>query len=46
MWNKAAEKIFGYTEEEALGKTLHKLLVPTQYHASHYSRIRALPDDG
>ena len=34
-WNKAAEKIFGYTEEEALGRNLHNLLVPTRYHPSY-----------
>lgn len=31
FWNKAAEKIFGYTEQEILGKDLHKLLVPEAY---------------
>ena len=25
-WNPAAETIFGYTNEEAIGKNLHKLL--------------------
>jgi len=28
FWNKAAEKIFGYTEEEILNKDLHKILAP------------------
>jgi PAS domain S-box-containing protein len=28
-WNPAAEKIFGYTTEEALGKDIHELVVPT-----------------
>ena len=27
-WNPAAEKIFGYGSEEALGKDIHKLVVP------------------
>jgi PAS domain S-box-containing protein len=27
-WNKGAESIFGYTEAEALGRTLHELIVP------------------
>ncbi|MCD4793672.1 MAG: PAS domain S-box protein [Bacteroidales bacterium] len=30
-WNKASEKIFGYTKEEANGKELHKLIVPEKY---------------
>ncbi len=30
-WNPAAEKIFGYTPEEALGKKMHMLLVPEKY---------------
>jgi len=31
-WNKAAQQIFGYTEEEAVGKDLHNLLVPQGHH--------------
>lgn len=35
FWNKAAEKIFGYDCSEALGKNLHKLLAPPEYHQAH-----------
>lgn len=28
LWNKKAEEIFGYTVAEAIGKELHKLIVP------------------
>ena len=28
FWNKAAEKIFGYTEEEVLGKNIKEVLIP------------------
>lgn len=31
-WNKAAEKIFGYSSEETLGRDLHLLLAPKNYH--------------
>lgn len=31
FWNKAAERIFGYTEQEILGKDIHKRLVPETY---------------
>lgn len=33
FWNKAAEKIFGYSTEEVVGKDCHKLLAPERYHA-------------
>jgi len=32
FWNPAAERIFGYTKEEALGKDLHLLIAPVRYH--------------
>jgi PAS domain S-box-containing protein len=32
-WNVAAERIFGYSAEEVLGKNLHDLLAPERYHA-------------
>jgi len=35
FWNPAAESIFGYTKEEALGKDLHLLLAPLRYHEAH-----------
>ncbi|MBN2859124.1 MAG: PAS domain S-box protein [Sphaerochaetaceae bacterium] len=33
FWNPAAERIFGYTEKEVLGRNLHTLLAPERYHA-------------
>jgi len=34
-WNPAAEAIFGYRREEALGRNLHGLLVPEPYHSAY-----------
>lgn len=34
-WNPAAERIFGFTEHEALGQNLHKLIAPNKYHKAH-----------
>ena len=33
-WNKAATRIFDYTEVEVIGKDLHALLVPERFHAA------------
>ena len=35
FWNAAAEKIFGYTADEVLGKDLHTLLAPKRYHEAY-----------
>ncbi|MCW8826573.1 MAG: PAS domain S-box protein [Gammaproteobacteria bacterium] len=34
-WNKSAERIFGHTNEEAMGRNLHQLIVPERYHQAH-----------
>lgn len=31
LWNKKAEKMFGYTRKEANGKDMHALIVPERY---------------
>ncbi|WP_158269753.1 PAS domain S-box protein [Desulfonatronum sp. SC1] len=33
FWNPSAERFFGYSQEEALGKSLHRLIAPERYHA-------------
>ncbi|HTI16754.1 MAG TPA: PAS domain S-box protein [Trinickia sp.] len=35
LWNPAAERIFGFTEEEALGKSLD-LIIPQRLQARHW----------
>ncbi|GAA3155184.1 hypothetical protein GCM10010466_52680 [Planomonospora alba] len=33
-WNGAAERMFGYSRQEALGRRLHELIVPPRYRAA------------
>lgn len=35
-WNKSAEKIFGYSENEIMGWPLHDLLAPKRFLAAHH----------
>ncbi|HDD44060.1 MAG TPA: PAS domain S-box protein, partial [Candidatus Desulfofervidus auxilii] len=34
-WNKAAQRIFGYTKKEAIGKEVHIFLAPEKYHEAY-----------
>ncbi|MBI4684328.1 MAG: PAS domain S-box protein [Nitrospirae bacterium] len=34
-WNQAAERLFGHTPQEALGKDLHLFLAPRRYHEEY-----------
>jgi PAS domain S-box-containing protein len=34
-WNRQAETVFGWSTQEALGRTLHDTIIPTQHRAAH-----------
>ncbi|MBF0338449.1 MAG: response regulator [Nitrospirae bacterium] len=43
FWNNAAEAMFGYTQAEAIGKELHRLIAPQQHYQSYtdvFARLR------
>ena len=46
-WNPAAERMFGYSEAEALGRDLHSLIAPERFHApfrESFSRFQRTGD--
>lgn len=45
-WNEAAEKIFGYTKEEVLGRELHTLLGPERYHRDYREGLARFQESG
>ena len=45
-WNPAAERLFGYTAGEVLGRNVHYLLAPEQYHANYERGFRKFQRSG
>ncbi len=39
-WNNQAENIFGWTREEAVGRTLHETIIPPQYREAHVHGLK------
>ncbi len=46
FWNKTAEKIFGYTAEEAMGKEFHEIAVPFELREKAHAGIRQFAATG
>lgn len=46
FWNPAAEKIFGYTCEDVIGKNLHQLIAPKRYHEAHQAAFATFLNTG
>jgi diguanylate cyclase (GGDEF)-like protein/PAS domain S-box-containing protein len=46
FWNAAAEKIFGYSAEEAMGKPLHELVSPTRMREKAQNRMEIFARTG
>jgi len=46
VWNQAAQRIFGYSKQEAHGKTLHELVVPERYRAAFETLFVQFGSDG
>jgi PAS domain S-box-containing protein len=44
-WNKSAERLFGWSQEEALGRTMRDLIVPPAFRERHEARRQALLDN-
>ena len=46
FWNPAAERIFGYTAREAVGRELHETIVPEQYRDAHVRGVKQFCETG
>jgi len=45
-WNKACEKIFGYTYEEIKGKNLHQIIIPSEMMEEHFKGFEGFQKSG
>ena len=45
-WNPAAQRIFGYTKEEAMGKEAHEILAPKVVHDEYLERFKRFKQTG
>jgi len=46
FWNEAAERMFGRSREEVVGKDLHKLIVPERYYDAFQKGMKGFRQDG
>ncbi|MBI3617906.1 MAG: PAS domain S-box protein [Candidatus Omnitrophica bacterium] len=45
-WNQAAERVFGWTRAQALGKSLEKTIIPPQYREAHLKGLKHFLETG
>ena len=45
-WNLAAEKIFGWTRDEVVGRTLSELIIPPQHRQAHEAGLQEVARTG
>lgn len=45
-WNDSAVRIFGYTEQEVIGRNFHRLIAPERYHKDHFSAFERFRNTG
>jgi PAS domain S-box-containing protein len=45
-WNRGAERTFGWTAEEAIGRNLEELIIPERFRAAHRAAITRLTRGG
>ncbi|MER7007220.1 ATP-binding protein [Dactylosporangium sp. NPDC000555] len=45
-WNRAAERTFGWSAEEAIGQHVHDLIIPERFHAAHRAGLARLVRGG
>jgi PAS domain S-box-containing protein len=46
FWNRAGQRIFGYSEDEARGKTLHELIIPERNRIDFQNKFIDFRTDG
>ncbi|AMK12846.1 diguanylate cyclase [Pseudodesulfovibrio indicus] len=46
FWSPAAERMYGWTEKEAMGKEIHELIAPVSYHEDAKAGIRRFAGTG
>lgn len=46
FWSPAAEKLFGWTKEEAVGKEIHDLIAPLEYHKDAKAGMKSFAQTG
>ena len=46
FWSPAAERMFGWSKEEAVGQKMHQLIVPERYRARAYAGLKHFAENG